>query len=268
MIVSPDSRRVSSVCAVRADGIDVPPVFILQAKSITDNSLLDDAVDGAKVICTETGIINESIAIQWMDHFGTHAQKAKKQLLLVDNHKTHVTLDFVERAEKYNFLLLAFPGSATHFLQPLDYNLFASLKQAYANAYQSHISSRPRENKVDFKQYISLFTTAYKAAFSAENVKASFNGTGIWPINKQKILDKRQQTTTSSAANKIPQSVQVKLQSFEFLFADIMGSVPAVPKKKTRGITPSRLLTSTAVKEELKKAQEKTKKRAQEKKKK
>ena len=74
---------------------------------------------------------------QWMDKFIQVLEgrkilnPTKRHLVVLDGHKSHVTLDVIVKARQYGVDLLILPSHTNHELQPLDVTCFRPFKQAF-----------------------------------------------------------------------------------------------------------------------------------------
>ena len=62
----------------------------------------------------------------WMDHFTFLKQKEgvlspnMRHLLILDGHKSHISLDVLEKAKRKGVDMVTLPSHTSHGLQPLD----------------------------------------------------------------------------------------------------------------------------------------------------
>jgi hypothetical protein len=72
----------------------------------------------------------------WLEQFFDCFTKKKAQrtwwLLILDDHGSHLTMDFISFCDANKILLMVFSPHSTHSLQPLDVVLFALLSSAYS----------------------------------------------------------------------------------------------------------------------------------------
>jgi hypothetical protein len=69
----------------------------------------------------------------------------------MDNHNSHLTIEFVKYCEEYNILLLPISPHSTHRLQPLDSVPFQQLKEAHsAKVNEASRFRGERYKKVEF----------------------------------------------------------------------------------------------------------------------
>nr|XP_039252971.1 jerky protein homolog-like [Styela clava] len=112
---------VTMIGAVNALGNSIPPCFIFLRVNFREH-MLRGAPLGAAGFANKSGWINSEIFLSWMKHFVKHANctPSTPALLLMDNHKSHITIDSLNYAKENGLVLLTFPPHCSHKLQPLD----------------------------------------------------------------------------------------------------------------------------------------------------
>ncbi len=60
----------------------------------------------------------------------SHLQ-GQHQLLIVDGHASHISIEFIKFTRTYKIICLCLPTHLTHLLPPLDVSVFGPLKQNY-----------------------------------------------------------------------------------------------------------------------------------------
>ncbi|EGX92365.1 DDE superfamily endonuclease, CENP-B-like protein [Cordyceps militaris CM01] len=134
---------------------------------------------------TPKGWTSNSIAIDWLtkhfDPLTRPADPSQKRLLILDGHGSHCQLHFMWLAFQSNIMLLYLPAHTSHILQPLDMGLFAPLKRKYRSAYSSLAQGMELANQKAL--FIDAYAIARASAFTPENVRGGWRGTGIRPIN-------------------------------------------------------------------------------------
>jgi hypothetical protein len=129
---------VSSIECVNAVGDSIPPVLVPPGKVhledwYTHTKLPDDYI----LEVSDSGYSNERVAYSWIHHFNHRTasrQRGAYRLILMDNHNSLLTIDFVQYCEDHNILLPPFPPHLTHRLQPLDSIPFQRLKGTHSTA--------------------------------------------------------------------------------------------------------------------------------------
>jgi len=73
----------------------------------------------------------------WLSHFVTIVKERygisqeDRQLLILDGHGSHVTIEVREKAKFEGLNIINLPSHTSHRLQPLDVNIFKSFKVAF-----------------------------------------------------------------------------------------------------------------------------------------
>jgi hypothetical protein len=174
---------------ISAGGYVLPPVIIIKGKALL-RSYFEGMPDDWLVTTSETGYINDAISLAIIKHIDKHSiqrQVGLKRLLLLDNHECHLSIAFLEYAEKHNFILFALPPHTTHFLQPLDVGCFQPNKHYHRKAV--NLSARMGNqyySKLDFLQDLQNIR---QQTFKETTIKSSFKRCGIWPFEPDVILD-------------------------------------------------------------------------------
>ncbi|XP_065645523.1 uncharacterized protein LOC136075994 [Hydra vulgaris] len=126
---------VTVVCAMSASGTYVPPLFIFPRKRMTDR-LAVGAPSGSIIRVSSSGWTDSSLFIEWLTHFVavTHASKTNEQLIVLDGHHSHKTLEAINFCRDNGIHLITLPPYCTHKMQPLDRTFFKPLKVGYNTA--------------------------------------------------------------------------------------------------------------------------------------
>lgn len=80
------------------------------------------------------------------------------------------------------------PPHTSHLLQPLDVGIFGPLKRAYGKLIEDMMMGR--NNHIDKTDFLSLYPTARKRVFTTENIYSGFAGSGLKPLDKERVLAK------------------------------------------------------------------------------
>ncbi|KAJ8889810.1 hypothetical protein PR048_009314 [Dryococelus australis] len=135
-VVSPtETRRVSKtvsaercgnvtiICCINTTGYYLPPFLVFARKRMLPE-LVERAPPGTVGHCSDNG--------------------ESPILLLVDNHKTHITLEAINFPRESHIIMIGFPPHTTHRLQPLD----TYYSQAYDNFMATHSGQAITDKKV------------------------------------------------------------------------------------------------------------------------
>ena len=169
-----------------AAGNSIPPYFIFPGMKM-QNKWMEGCSPGAVGTVSESGWSNGQI---FMDFLKYHFLKFvpgrnEKVLLLVDGHKSHVSLNVIEWAQQHNIIIHILPAHTSHFLQPLDVGIYGPFQKIYNNLV--HKKTRQMATVVTKDEVCPL---AYNKAFTPENLQSAFKKTGLFPFNRN-IIDNK-----------------------------------------------------------------------------
>ena len=157
-------KTITAVCCVSAAGVYCPPFLIFPRKRFKPE-LMDRGPVGAVGVANPSGWINESVFVQWFDHFLQFFQPKHRNtpsLLIMDGHTNHTNnLELVIKARENNVDLLVLPSHCTHKIQPLDVAIFKSLKSHYNTAIDTWLHAHPGRG-VQESNIAELFSQAWE----------------------------------------------------------------------------------------------------------
>ncbi|GFR80196.1 tigger transposable element-derived protein [Elysia marginata] len=93
------------------------------------------ASKGSLGLAAGNGWMNSDLFPKVLEHFVffIHPTEEKQVILILDNHKSHLSLEALEFAKKKCIHILTLPPHTSHKTQPLDRTVFGPLK-TYFNA--------------------------------------------------------------------------------------------------------------------------------------
>lgn len=78
--------------------------------------------------------------------------------------------------------LLYLPAHTSHVLQPLDQSVFGPLKTAYRKEL-GYLEQWNDSTVVGKRNFLSCYRKARQSALTAQNIRAGWKSTGLWPIS-------------------------------------------------------------------------------------
>jgi hypothetical protein len=114
------------------------------------------------------------------------------QLLILDSHGSHRTLEFDVFCKEKNIIMLCMPAHSSYLLQPLDVGCFSPLKSAYHHLVTE--GTRVSINHIDKSEFLLIYTYACMETLSTSNIRSSFRATGLLPLNAEEVLTRLQIT--------------------------------------------------------------------------
>ncbi len=143
--VASTKESVSVLGCGNAVGHIMSPMVIVKGK--TKRSLMgwktEDAPANTKWAFQNKSYMDQTLGPEWFKEvFLKECREQRPQLLIVDSHCSHETLDLLEMARRENITILSLLSHCTHHLQPWDKSMFGPLKSKY----NTHCSEFMAEN--------------------------------------------------------------------------------------------------------------------------
>ncbi|KAK3108154.1 hypothetical protein FSP39_002119 [Pinctada imbricata] len=187
--VTNNRSHITIMACVNAAGRKMSPMLIAAGKTTVSlhGFNAEMAPAGTKWAFQENGWITDEIVEKWFTSvFLQECGPERPQILILDRHKTHECLAFLELAIENGIILYGLPSHTTHMLQPLDRTVFGPFGSYYDQFCSEFLSSDPLHliNKWTFP---SIFTKAWEAALSSDNITSGFKACGIYPFNRNAI---------------------------------------------------------------------------------
>ncbi|XP_065672259.1 uncharacterized protein LOC136090079 [Hydra vulgaris] len=180
---------VTMVDCINALGNFIPPFFIFPRVHLRSH-MLKGAPTGKKGNANPRGWINTEIFLKWFDHFVEYGHPSKDHplLLIMDNHKTHISIDLMDKAKESNVVFLTLPPHCSRKLQALDRSVFGPLKKFYNSACDSWLKAHPNTPMTiyDISDNLGI---AYTRAFTFQNIENGFKAAGIFPYDPYVFSD-------------------------------------------------------------------------------
>lgn len=96
----------------------------------------------------------------------------QKALLLLNGHKSHISVGLVQWAKERNIILFILPAHTSHILQPLDVGCYGPMQRKF-NA-ECHKLTQESQCVVTRYNVCQLVCKVYSKALSADNLISSF----------------------------------------------------------------------------------------------
>ncbi|KAE9543643.1 hypothetical protein AGLY_002039 [Aphis glycines] len=142
---------------------------------------------------------------QFLTAFLPHAKRQPGRKVLIGyNLSSHIQQEVIVECEQNDIDFVCLPKNSTHLTQPLDVGFFRPLKQAWRNALNEWKTQNTRLKAIPKASFPTLVQKAIDSMDSydgggsiANDLQAYFKATGIYPLNKQKVMDKLPNTNDS-----------------------------------------------------------------------
>ena len=194
---SSERELVTVLETISADGWSAPPWIILPGQNILAGW------DGASLpanymlAMSESGYTNDQIGLDWIQWFDKVTQNRSigaKRLLLLDNHTSHCTYEFVEYCKEAQIVLFSFPPHMTHLMQPLDVAIF----QPYKHHHSELVDAATRSGCINFNklEFLAGLAQIRKKTMLSQSIQHAFARTGLNPYDPQIVLRQMRENTT------------------------------------------------------------------------
>ncbi|XP_062511201.1 uncharacterized protein LOC134187101 [Corticium candelabrum] len=101
-------------------------------------------------------------------------------ILFFDGHYSHINLDVINVARKYNIILVTLPPNTTHALQPLDVGVFAPMKKNWQKILIDY-KRRTRGQGVRKTIFPKLLKQLTDTSMKPHQFQGAFRGAGLYP---------------------------------------------------------------------------------------
>jgi hypothetical protein len=105
-------------------------------------------------------------------------------ILLLDGHRSHVSLEAIDIARRNKIILIKLPAHTTHLLQPCDKSCFKPLKDIW----RKKVTAYQRENgfrNINKSNCVDLLCAAWQEALTPSTIISGFTSTGVFPPNRE-----------------------------------------------------------------------------------
>jgi hypothetical protein len=131
---------------------------------------------------SEKGFTTDEIAVKWLHHFIKHSDagpNAEWKLLLMDNHRSHETGEFIQLANLNHILPFPLIAHTSHYMQPLDVGIFQPYKHWQDTKLNEAIALLDVEYHL--KSFLRDLTWIREQTFKRETIKNAFRKSGMYP---------------------------------------------------------------------------------------
>ena len=228
------TEHITMLCTASAAGAALPPM-IIYPKAFPGGQYRFGGPDDAIYARSESGWVDSELFFEWFKRdFLKYAVPQRPVLLIVDGHKSHITLDLVDLARNSGVVLFCFPPHTTHALQPLDVSVFKALKAHFSKSLRALCFSR-RDFMVSKRDFARMVKEPFEIAFSMSNIKNGFSKCGIYPFDpdavcKAKLLPSsvyQDSSGQSSTESQTPSDEAVQLSATDESISESQASVTA-----------------------------------------
>jgi hypothetical protein len=200
--IQPGNREwATAIACVNAEGHSIPPYLLVKGTVHLTHWYTEGSLPGNwRIKPTENGWTDNATGLDWIQHFNKHTQSLKKggyQMLILDGHESHMSIEFDKYCKTHNIVAVCLPPHSSHLTQPLDVACFGVLKRNYS--LELDVLIKAHITHITKTEFFMAFRAAYNKTMTPKNIKAGFRGAGLVPFDPQAVisrLDVRLRTPT------------------------------------------------------------------------
>ena len=198
-IDSGSKSQITVVGCVSAAGYCIPPMIIYSRKSaLISPEMVQGEIPGTAYGFSSKGWMDQDLFGHWFNHFLKYAPPTRPLFVLLDGHSSHFCPSTIRQAAEHQVVLFTLPPNMTHLTQPLDKGIFGPLKIEWKKVCHDYIVENPGK-VVTVYCFSSLFAKAWTKSMTMKNIIASFRTTGIFPMDRNKVLSLVQSTISTES---------------------------------------------------------------------
>ena len=186
---TPGNREwVTIIECMSATGGKLRPLVIFKGKTL-QSTWFPARIPDFRYATSANGWTSNLLALEWLQQIflpSTAPLDGEPRLLLLDNHGSHITTDFMLQCYRNNVYLYYLIPHMSHVCQPLDVGPFSSVKAKYRGLINTNTHT---DNAAPVKKqsFITHIYTAREQGMSRTNIQGGWEGTGIVPWCPRKI---------------------------------------------------------------------------------
>lgn len=201
-----------------AEGVLLPPTVVYKAANVYE-SWCSGGIEGALYYSTDSGWFDMFVFALWFKQsFLPHVRRMPgRKVLLGDNLASHISLEVIELCKKHNIEFICLPPNSTDKLQPLDVGFFGPMKYAWKRLLREELEKDPTAKVLAKPEFPRMLKELVMELKPAEHLPKAFEKTGLFPVNRQKVLERIPSVLDSAAiASNIDQALLKKLEVRRF----------------------------------------------------
>ncbi|EDN06668.1 predicted protein [Histoplasma mississippiense (nom. inval.)] len=141
--------------------------------------------DNYTITASESDFTNDEIGFEWIKRFNKMTKKCQ------------MGKEFIQYCDLHKIILFRFPSHTSHILQPLDGVPFQQYKHYHTKAVNE--AARYGYEQYGGRQFLANLESVRLQAFKPGTVRAGFADRGMYPVNRDIILNRLRPLTIDDA---------------------------------------------------------------------
>lgn len=186
---------VSILETVSMSGVALNPCVIFKGKYNQTSWFEETKIPDWGYGCSDNGWTTNNHAVSWLIKWfipRTGAGKDKDPIvLLLDNHGSHKSDQFIQICLEHNVHPLFMPAHSLHLLQPLDMYCFALVKKQYKRATFEKLKNWSYDARINFdkRHFLKAYADARELKFTKKSITDSWKKAGLSRRDYANVLD-------------------------------------------------------------------------------
>lgn len=190
---TPENRTWTTIIeCVSAAGKSIRATVIFKGQFLQNTYFPKGGVPDWLFTNSANGWTSNDIALEWLqNHFipsTAPQEQSEYRLLLMDNHRSHITTEFMLACHQNQIRLVFMPPHSSHLLQPLDLTCFGSIKRRYRAEIEA-VASLTDSAPIKHHEFIQCYDRARTEGLTERHIRAGWKAAGIAPWNPSIVLD-------------------------------------------------------------------------------
>lgn len=202
-VMNSTKSSVSVLFTGTASGVLLPPYVVYKSTNLYDLWTENEPV-GCAYNRTKSWWLDGSCFLDWFQKIVIpYCRRYEgKKVIIGDNLATHLSPVVIKLAEENNTAFVFLPPNSTHLTQPLDVAVFRAMKIKWRLVLEAMKNKLATRNQTFDKKYFPYLLRKTMLALQeniAKNLKAGFKKTGIYLLNRTKVLECLPQVTSPNS---------------------------------------------------------------------
>ena len=191
--ISSENRKSLTIFEMISAVDDYPPssMMIIQGHEYMTTWFAQNMSEEIRVITSKSDFIFDVITIEYLKHYIQHSNaesNAEWKLMLMNNHDSHVTSEFILLANENRIRFFSFISHLTHIMQPLDVEIFRFYKHYHDKVLRKSVVNSFAEYSI--AHFLNNLTQIRNNIFSKDTIQHAFQKSEMWSINVNKCIKK------------------------------------------------------------------------------
>lgn len=189
---------ITVVATINAAGRATPPLLIFKGQRLQPAWFGTTGPAGAKYSVTDSSFTEGPVFVQYIRDFDQFIKDnglddGKPHVLVFDGHASHVNFEAIALAKELNIELFLLPSHTSIRMHPPGVAALGIFKKAVTTAL-TLFAERSGGRIAITPDMVGVIREVWDASFTVSQIKASFEGAGLWPVDMQRVMDRLQET--------------------------------------------------------------------------